>query len=85
VERVTIIESSLGTKPGDPLKDPLFALAHHWTFLKTIMQAPIYVFPSLVDNIHIMGPMNEITYTFNQLSTQLDLVGFRAKVSTWKL
>jgi hypothetical protein len=26
---VTIIESSLGTRQGDPLKGPLFALAHY--------------------------------------------------------
>jgi hypothetical protein len=29
VEGVTIIESSLGTRQGDPLGGPLFALAHY--------------------------------------------------------
>jgi hypothetical protein len=29
VERVTIIESSSGTKQGDPLRGPLFALVHY--------------------------------------------------------
>jgi hypothetical protein len=35
-EGVTIIESSLGMKEGDPLRGLLLALAHYQTFLKTI-------------------------------------------------
>jgi len=37
VEGVTIIESSLSTRQGDPLGGPLFVLAHYRTFLKTIV------------------------------------------------
>jgi hypothetical protein len=33
---VTIIESSSGTRQGDPLEGPLFILAHYQTLLKTI-------------------------------------------------
>jgi hypothetical protein len=44
------------------------------------MWAPIYVFPSLTDDTHIMGPMNEIIRAFDHLSTQLALVGLRVKV-----
>jgi hypothetical protein len=55
-------------KQGDPLGGPLFALAHYWTPLKTIVEAPNYVFPSL-QMIHIMHPMNEIVLIFNHLST----------------
>jgi hypothetical protein len=62
VERVTIIESSLGTKQNDPLR-----------------------FPSLVDDTHIVGPMNEVTRAFDHLSTQLTLVGLKVKVSKCKL
>jgi hypothetical protein len=36
VEKVTIIESSLGTKHGDPLGDILFDLAQYQTLLNTI-------------------------------------------------
>jgi len=43
--------------------------------------APNYIFPSLTDDTHIMGPMNEITRTFDHLLTQLTLVGLRVKVS----
>ncbi len=33
VEGVTIIESSLNMKHGDPLRGPLFVLAHYQTLL----------------------------------------------------
>jgi hypothetical protein len=36
VEEVTIIESSSNTRPGDPIKDFLFALAHYQALLQTI-------------------------------------------------
>ncbi len=48
------------------------------------MLAPNYVFPSLKDDSHIMGPMNEITHAFDHLSTQLSLVGLRVKVRKCK-
>jgi hypothetical protein len=69
VEKVTIIDSSLSTKQGDPLKGSLFALAHNWTFLKTIMQALNYVFPSLTNDTHTMGPLSEIICAFDYLLT----------------
>jgi hypothetical protein len=84
VEGVTIIESSLGMKQGDPLGGLLFVLAHYQVFLKTFMWAPNSVFPSLVDDIHIMGLMNEISRTFDHLSTQLAQVGLKVKVSKCK-
>jgi hypothetical protein len=84
VEGITIIESSSNKKQGDPLKGPLFTLAHYPTFLQTIAQAPSYVFPSLVDNTHIMGPMSELSCAFDHLSTQLTQVGLKVKVSKCK-
>ncbi len=68
-----------------PLKDRLFILAHDRALLKTIARAPSCVFPSLVDGTHIVGPMKEITLTFDHLSTQLALVGLRVKVAKCKL
>jgi hypothetical protein len=60
-------------------------LAHYQVFLKTITWAPYCVFPSLSDDTHIVGPMNEITCTFDHLSTQLTLVRFKVKVAKCKL
>jgi hypothetical protein len=75
VEGITTIESSLGTRQGDPLGGPLFALAHYWTLLETIVRVPSCVFPSLIDDNHIVGLVNEIIHAFDLLSNQLTLLG----------
>jgi len=84
-EGITIIESFLSMKQGGPLGDLLFTLARYRTFLKTVAWTPSYVFPSLVDDIHILGPLNEIIPTFDHLSTQLTLIGLRVKMLKCKL
>ncbi len=66
-EGVTIIESSSGTRKGYFLWSNIFALAHYQALLKTIVQTFSYVFPSLVDDTHIVGPMNEIISVFDLL------------------
>jgi hypothetical protein len=45
---------------------------------------PNYVFPSLANNIHIMGSMTKLSCTFDHLSAQLAQVGLRVKVSKYK-
>jgi hypothetical protein len=45
----------------------------------------VTIFFFLKPHTHIMGPMNEITCTFDHLSTQLTLVGLRVKLSNCKL
>ncbi len=84
MEGFTIIESFSSTKQGDPLRGPLFVLAQYRILLETITWASNYVFPSLTNDTHIMGPMNEITCTFDHLLTQLALVGLKVKVSKCK-
>ncbi len=85
MEGVIIIESFLSTGEGDPLGGPLFVSAHYRSFLKTIAGAPNYIFPSQVDDTHIVGPMNEMTCAFDHLLTQLTLIGLKVNVSKCKL
>jgi hypothetical protein len=54
---------------GDPLRGFLFALAHYWALLATITWALSRVFPSLVDDTHIVGPLSKIILAFDHLST----------------
>ncbi len=68
-EGVTIIESSSSMRQREPLGGPLFALAHYQALLKTITQAPNYVFPFLASDTHIVGPMNEVVFAFDHLLT----------------
>jgi hypothetical protein len=69
VEGVIIIESTLGTRHGDPLGGLLFTLTHYQVLLETIMRAPSCVFPSLMNDTHIVKLMNEIICTFDHLLT----------------
>jgi hypothetical protein len=40
------------------------------------VRVPSCVFPSLIDDNHIVGPMNEIIHAFDLFSNQLALVAF---------
>ncbi len=81
----TNIESFSSISENDPLGGPLFALAHYRTFLKTIMQTTSCVFPTLTNDIHIMGLLNKIIPTFDHLLTRLTLVGLKVKMLKFKL
>jgi hypothetical protein len=59
-EGVTIIESISSMRQGDPLRGPLFSLAHYRALLKTMVRTLGCVFPSMVNDIHIVDPMSEI-------------------------
>ncbi len=84
VEGVTIIESSSCTRQGDPLGGPIFVLAHYRSFLKTIAWASNYVFPSLTDDIYIVGLMNEFFLHLWPPFNPISQVGLRVKVSKCK-
>jgi hypothetical protein len=70
-------------RQGDALKGPLFALVHYQAFLETIMRASNYLFPSLMDDTHIVGPMIKIILAFDHLSTQLAQVALKSKCQLW--
>jgi len=53
--------------------------------LKTIMRAPNHIFPSLMNNTHIVGPTSKITCAFDHFSTQLTIVGFKVRMLKCKL
>ncbi len=80
VEGVIIIGSFSSMKQGDPLKGLLFVLAHYQALLKTIMRTPNSVFPSPMDDTHIVGSMSEIIHTFNHLFDPISPNCLRVKV-----
>jgi hypothetical protein len=54
---VTIIPSAMGTHQGDPLGGALFALTHLKALRSKTNHFPSYLFPSITDDIHIIGPI----------------------------
>jgi hypothetical protein len=53
---VTIIPFAMRTRHGDLLRGALFALAHLRALRSTTSHFPSYLFPSIIDNIHIIHP-----------------------------
>jgi hypothetical protein len=47
----------MGTHQGDPLKGALFALAHFMALHSIINHFPSCLFPSIIDDIHIISPL----------------------------
>jgi len=52
---VIIILSTMGTHQGNLFREPLFGLTHFWTLQFAKVQFPICLFPTIVDDIHIIG------------------------------
>jgi len=55
---VIVIPPTMGTRQGEPLGKTLFALAHFKALHSTINCFLSYLFPSIVDDIHIIGPLS---------------------------
>ncbi len=65
---VTVIAPTMGTRQGDPLGGALFALVHFKTLHFKTSCFLSYLFPSIVDGIHIIGPLSIISSTCMNIS-----------------
>jgi len=54
----------------------LFTLTHFRTFCPTITPHPTFVFPSLVDDMYIVGVVSDVVPTFVQLEAKFVALGF---------
>jgi hypothetical protein len=61
---VTIIPFVMGTHQGDPLGGALFALAHFKALHSIINHFFSCLFPSIVNDIHTIGPPSIVTSTY---------------------
>jgi hypothetical protein len=75
---VTIISFTMGTHQGDFLGGGgLFALAHFKALCSIISHFPFCLFPSIVDDIHIIGPHppSIISFAYEHFQTKLHAIG----------
>jgi hypothetical protein len=61
---VTIIPSAMGTRQGDPLKGALLVLTHFKTLRSIINHFPSCLFPSIVNDTHIISPLSIVLYAY---------------------
>ncbi len=73
---VTIIPSIMRTYQGDPLGGALFALAHFKALCSIINHFPSYLFPSIVNDTHIISPLSVVSYVYEHFQTELCALGF---------
>jgi len=68
---VIVIPSAMGTHQGDPLGRALFTLAHFKALHSTINYFLSCLFPSIVDDIHIIGPLSIVSFAHEHFQIKL--------------
>ncbi len=71
---VTIIPSAMGTRQGDHLRGALFALARFRALHSITSHFLSYLFPSIVDDTHIIGPLSIVSSTYEHFQTELHVI-----------
>jgi hypothetical protein len=61
---VIVFFSTMGICQGDPLGGSLFISTHFRTLHYIINHFPFYLFPSIVGDIHIIGPPSIVSSTY---------------------
>jgi hypothetical protein len=61
---VIIIPFAMGTCQGDPLGGALCALAHFGVLHSTTSYLSSLLFPSIVDDTHIIGPLSIVSFAY---------------------
>jgi hypothetical protein len=57
-----VIPFAMGTHQGDLLGGALFALAHLRALHSTVSHFPFCLFPSIINDTHIIGPLSIISF-----------------------
>ncbi len=61
---VMVIPSTMGTRQGDPLGGALFALVHFRVLCSITSHFPFCLFPSIIDDIHIISPPSIVSSAY---------------------
>ncbi len=66
----TIIPFAMGTHQGDPLGGPLFVLTHFRALSSIVNHFPSCLFPSIVDDTHIISPPLVVSFAYGHFQTK---------------
>ncbi len=75
VMKSQIIPSSMGTYPKNPLGNVLYTLTHFKYLHSIINDFFSCLFPSIVDDTHIIGPLSIVSSTYKHFQTKLYVIG----------
>ncbi len=73
---VIVIPSTVGIHQGDPLGGALFALTHCKVLRSIANHFPFYLFPYIVDDIHIVGLPSIVSFASEHFQIKLCVIGF---------
>ena len=72
-----VLSSTNGTRQGDPLGGPLFALAHSRAIRAVAQEFPQLLFPSIADDTHVVGPPELLRQALPSLEAHFLRIGLR--------
>jgi hypothetical protein len=72
---VTIIPFAMGIHQGDFSGETLFTLTHFKALRSTTHHFPSCLFPSIVDDTHIIGPLSIVSFGYEHFQTKLCAIG----------
>jgi hypothetical protein len=72
---VIIIPFAMGTRQGDLLEKTLFTLAHFRALHFIVSHFPSCLFPSIANNIHIIGPPSIVSFIYKHVHIELRAIG----------
>jgi len=75
---ITVIPFAMGTCQGDPLRRALFIISYF----------PFCLFPSIVDDMHIVGPPSILSFAYDHFQIKICAIGLSIqpqKCVTWSL
>jgi hypothetical protein len=73
---VTMIPFAMETHQGDPLGMVLFTLTHFRALCFISSCFPSYLFPSITNDMHIIGPHSIISSTYEHFQIKFHVIGF---------
>jgi hypothetical protein len=65
----------MGIRQSDPLGEALFTLAHFRALHYIFIHCPSCLFPSIVNDIHIIGHPSIVSYVYEHFPTKLCVLG----------
>jgi hypothetical protein len=65
----------MGTCQGDPLGRALFELTHFRALRSIANDFPSCLFPSIVNDTHIIGPLFIVLFAYEHFQTKLHVIG----------